>query len=91
MNRAAAVGLKKPDISILSDEFLVEVRGLPHRNLALEVLQKLLREEIKVRSKRHLVQARRILRRYGYPPDLQEHATKTVLEQGELLADSWAA
>lgn len=193
----AAAGLKKPDISILSDEFLAEVRGLPHRNLALEVLQKLLREEIRLRSKRHLVQARsftemlevalrkyqnraietaqvieelirlakdmkaaeergenlglnddeaafyealevndsavavlgdnklkliarelvasvkqnatidwtlkqsvqaklrvtvrRILRKYGYPPDLQEKATKTVLEQAELLADSWAA
>ena len=193
----AEAGLKKPDISILSDEFLAEVRGLPHRNLAVEVLQKLLREAIKVRKRRHLVQARsftemleksirayqnraietaqvieelielarhlreaerrgeqlglseeegafyealevndsavkvlgddtlktiarelvdtvkrnttidwtvkesvraklrvlvkRILRNYGYPPDLQERATQTVLEQAELLADLWAA
>jgi type I restriction enzyme R subunit len=193
----AAAGLKKPDISILSDEFLAEVGSLPYRNLALEVLQKLLREEIKLRGKRHLVQARsfsdmleksirayqsraietaqvieelirlakdmreaerrgeelglsndeaafyealevndsavkvlgddtlktiarelvksvkqnatidwtqkqsvqaklrvivrRILRKYGYPPDKQEQATKTVLEQAELLADQWAA
>ena len=193
----AEAGLKKPDISILSDEFLAEVRWLPHRNLAVELLQKLLKEEIHVRKRRHLVQARsftemleksirayqnraietaqvieeliklarhlreaerrgeqlglseeegafyealevndsavevlgddtlktiarelvdtvkrnttidwtvkesvraklrvlvkRILRKYGYPPDLQERATQTVLEQAELLADLWAA
>jgi type I restriction enzyme, R subunit len=54
----AAAGLKKPDISILSDGFLAEVRDLPHRNLAVELLQKLLRGEIKARSKRNIVQAR---------------------------------
>jgi type I restriction enzyme R subunit len=193
----AAAGLKKPDISILSDEFLVEVRGLPHRNLAVELLRKLLSDEIKTRSKKNLVQARsfaemlersvrayqnraietaqvieqlivlakdireahkrgeklgltddelafydalevndsavkvlgnetlmtiarelvenvrrnvtidwtvkdsaraklrtlvkRILRKYGYPPDKQERATQTVLEQAELLCHEWAA
>jgi len=45
----AAAGLKKPDISILSDEFLAEVRGLPQRNLAVEMLRKLLEGEIKGR------------------------------------------
>ncbi len=54
----AAIGLKSPDISILSDEFLQEVRGLPQRNLALELLEKLLKDEIKVRSRKNLVQAR---------------------------------
>jgi type I restriction enzyme R subunit len=54
----ATAGLKKPDISILSDEFLAEVRGLPQKNLAVELLQKLLREELKTRSKRNLVQSR---------------------------------
>jgi type I restriction enzyme, R subunit len=54
----AAAGLKKPDISILSDEFLAEVRDLPQRNLALELLRKLLNDEIKTRSKKNLVQAR---------------------------------
>jgi len=54
----AAAGLKTPDISILSDEFLAEVRGMPHRNLALEVLKKLLNDEIRSRSKRNIVQAR---------------------------------
>lgn len=52
-----AAGLKKPDISILSDQFLAEVRGLKHRNVAAELLEKLLKDEIKVRSKRNLVQA----------------------------------
>lgn len=193
----AAAGLKKPDISILSDEFLAEVRGMPQRNLAVELLQKLLKGEIKVRSRRNVVQARafsemleqalrryqnraietakvieeliqlakdmrqaaqrgedlglsddevafydaletndsavkvlgddalrtiarelvatvranvtidwtvrdnvraqlrvlvkRILRKYGYPPDLQEKATQTVLEQAEALSEGWAA
>jgi type I restriction enzyme R subunit len=193
----AAAGLKKPDISILSDEFLAEVRGMPQKNLAVELLRKLLTEEIKVRSRRNLVQSRlfsemlkkailkyqnraietaavieelvglardmreaskrgeelnltddevafydalevndsavkvlgdenlriiarelvdtvrrnvtidwtareavraklrtmvkRILRKHGYPPDKQEKATQTVLEQAELLCKDWAA
>jgi type I restriction enzyme R subunit len=193
----SAAGLKNPDISILSDEFLAEVKSLPQRNLALEVLRKLLNDEIKTRSKRNLVQSRlfsqmleesirkyqnrsietaqiiqelielakdmrkanergeklgftdeelafydalevndsavkvlgdetlriiarelvdtvrkntsidwtvkesvraklrtmvkRILRKYGYPPDKQEKATQTVLEQAELLCKDWAA
>jgi type I restriction enzyme R subunit len=57
----AAAGLKKPDISILSDEFLAEVRGMPQRNLAVELLQKLLRGEIRFRSRRNVVQARSFL------------------------------
>ena len=193
----AAAGLKKPDISILSDEFLAEVQGMPQRNLAVELLQKLLKGEIKLRSKRNVVQARsfaelleqavrkyqnraietaqvieelirlakdmraanargevlkltedelafydalevndsavrvlgeptlvkiarelvdivkknvtidwtvrenvraqlrvivkRILRKYGYPPDKQEKATQTVLEQAEVLSQEWAS
>ncbi len=46
---SVAAGLGKPDISILSDEFLAEVRGMPQRNLAVEVLRKLLQGEIKTR------------------------------------------
>ena len=53
-----AAGLKRPDISILSEEFLAEVRGLPQKNLAVELLKKLLQDELKIRSKRHLVQSR---------------------------------
>ncbi|MGH8634686.1 MAG: type I restriction endonuclease subunit R, partial [Burkholderiales bacterium] len=191
-----AAGLKKPDISVLSEEFLAEVRGMPQRNLAVELLQKLLKGEIRTRGKRNVVQARsfaelleqsvrkyqnraieaaqvieeliglakdmraanargeklglteeerafydalevndgavkvlgeptlvkiarelvetvrknvtidwtmrenvraqlrvivkRILRKYGYPPDKQQKATQTVLEQAEVLSEAWA-
>jgi len=54
----AAAGLKKPDISILSDEFLAEVQKMPQRNLAVELLQKLMNNEIKARSKKNVVQSR---------------------------------
>lgn len=54
----AAAGLEKPDISILSDEFLAEVRGMPQRNLAVEVLQKLLKGEIQTRRRKNVVLAR---------------------------------
>ncbi|MCK9275998.1 MAG: type I restriction endonuclease subunit R [Syntrophales bacterium] len=193
----AAAGLKRPDISILSDDFLQEVHQMPHRNLAVEVLRKLLNDEIKTRSRKNVVQARsfaemlenavrkyknrsieaaqvieelielakemreaqkrgdnlgmtedevafydalevndsavkvlgdetlktiahelveavrrsitidwtvrdnaraqirvivkRILRKYGYPPDKQEKATQTVLEQAEVLCKEWMA
>ncbi|MEA1867942.1 MAG: DUF3387 domain-containing protein, partial [Thermodesulfobacteriota bacterium] len=191
----AAAGLKKPDIAILSDEFLQEVRQLPRRNLAVELLKKLLNDEIRTNSRKNVVQARsfaemlekairkyqnraieaaqvieelielakemrkaqrrgddlgmtddeiafydalevndsavqvlgdetlktiaqelvtavrrsvtidwtvrenaraqirvivkRILRKYGYPPDKQEKATQTVLEQAEVLCKEW--
>lgn len=191
----SAAGLQKPDISIMSDEFLAEVQGLPHRNLDIELLQKLINDEIRSRAKTFLVQSRsfaemlektvrayqnrsvdaakvitelidvakdmresnkrgdrlnltdeelafydalevndsavkvlgdqalrkiaqelvvtvrnsvtidwtvrenvkanirrlvkRILRKYGYPPDKQESATKTVLEQAEVLCAGW--
>jgi len=52
-----AAGLPKPDISILSDQFLAEVRGLAHKNVAAALLEKLLKDELKVRSKRNLVQS----------------------------------
>jgi len=193
----AAAGLAKPDISILSEEFLAEVRGMPQHNLAVELLQKLLKGELATRRRKNVVQTRsfaemleqtirryqsraieaaqvieelialakemreasargeslrlsedelafydaletndsavkvlgdetlrtiaqelvrtvranvtidwtlrenvraqlrvlvkRILRRYGYPPDKQEKATETVLEQAALLSAEWAA
>ncbi len=55
----ASAGLRRPDISILSEEFLAEVRDMPQRNLAVELLQKLLKGEIRTRAKRNVVQARR--------------------------------
>ena len=197
MDIFAAAGLDKPDISVLSDEFLAEVQGMPHRNLAVELLQKLLKEEVSTRQRKNVVQARsfaemleqtlrryqnravetaqvieelielakdmreanargerlglsedelafydaletndsavqvlgdetlrdiarqlvetvrnnvtidwtlrenvranlrrlvrRILRKHGYPPDKQEKATQTVLEQAEVLSEDWAA
>jgi type I restriction enzyme R subunit len=54
-----AAGIKKPDISILSDEFLAEVKGMPHKNLAFELLKKLLNDEIKARQRVNLVEAKK--------------------------------
>lgn len=83
----AAAGLEKPDISILSDEFLAEVRGMPQRNLAVELLQKLLKGEIKTRGRKNIVQARsfsemleRTLRRY------QNRAVEAAQVIEELIA-----
>ncbi len=83
----AAAGLKKPDISILSDEFLTEVRGLPHKNLAVELLRKLLAGEIKNRARKNVVQARsfsemldQAIRRY------QNRAIETAKVIEELIA-----
>ncbi len=54
----AAAGLGKPDVSILSEEFLAEVQGMKHCNLAVELLQKLLKGELAARRRRNVVQAR---------------------------------
>ncbi len=56
-----ASGIKKPDISILSEEFLMEVAGMKHKNIALEVLKKLLKDEIKTRMKKNLVQSKSLM------------------------------
>ncbi len=83
----AAAGLKKPDISILSDDFLAEVRGMPEKNLAVELLAKLLKGEIKSRSRRNVVEARSFekmleeaVRRY------QNRAVETAQVIEELIA-----
>ena len=54
----AAAGLDKPNVGILSDEFLAEVRGMPHKNLAVELLRRLLNDELTARRRVNLVQAR---------------------------------
>ncbi|MHB8091909.1 MAG: type I restriction endonuclease subunit R [Syntrophales bacterium] len=54
-----AAGIKKPDISILSDEFLADIQGMGRKNLALELLKRLLNDEIKTRSKMNLVQGKK--------------------------------
>ena len=54
----AAAGLERPDVSVLSEEFLREVRGMRRRNLAVELLEKLLKGELATRRRRNVVQAR---------------------------------
>ncbi len=56
-----AAGINKPDISILSDEFMLEVKGMKHQNLAIELLKKILNDEIKARAKTNLVKSRALL------------------------------
>ncbi len=56
-----AAGIKKPDISILSEEFLLELKGMEHKNVALEVLKKLLKDELKSRSRKKLVKSKSLM------------------------------
>ena len=56
-----AAGIKKPDISILSEDFLLEVKNMEHKNIALEVLKKLINDEIKTRTKKNLIQSRSLM------------------------------
>ncbi|MBN2541645.1 type I restriction endonuclease subunit R [bacterium] len=56
-----AAGIKKPDISILSEEFLLEVKGMKHKNIALEVLKKLLNDEIRSRARMNLIQSKTLM------------------------------
>ncbi len=56
-----AVGMDKPEISILSDEFLLEVKGMKHKNLSIELLKKILNDEIRVRMKTNLVKSKAML------------------------------
>jgi type I restriction enzyme, R subunit len=56
-----AAGIKKPDISILSEEFLLELKGMEHKRVAIEVLRKILSDEIKSRRKTNVVQSRSLM------------------------------
>lgn len=56
-----AAGIKKPELSVLDDDFLEEMRDMKHKNLALEVLKKLLNEEIKIRGRHNVVQSRTLM------------------------------
>ena len=82
-----AVGLDKPNIGILDDAFLAEVRNLPERNLAVELLERLLEGEIKSRFAGNVVQARKfsdllgdVVKRY------QSRAIETAQVIEELIA-----
>jgi type I restriction enzyme R subunit len=57
-----AAGIKKPDISILSEEFLLEIKNMQHKNVALEVIKKLLNDEIRSRAKVNLVQSKSLMK-----------------------------
>ena len=90
-----AAGLKKPDISILSDEFLLEIRGMEHKNLALEVLKKLLNDEIRARAKKNLVQSRKLeemledaLRRYHNKAITSAKVIEELIALGKEIRDS---
>ncbi|MCO6457900.1 MAG: type I restriction endonuclease subunit R [Pirellulaceae bacterium] len=79
-----AAGLKRPDISILSDQFLAEVRGLPTKNVAAETLARLLGEEIKIRGSRNVVQSRRfseLLKRTMNAYHNRAIATQEIIEE----------
>ena len=56
-----AAGIKRPDISILSEEFLMELKGMEHKNIAMEVLRKLLNDELKARAKKNLVKSKSLM------------------------------
>lgn len=79
INVFTAAGLPKPHISLLSDQFLAEVRGLKHKNVAAELLEKLLKEELRLVSKRNLVQSQ-LGRRTRAPLDY--HGGDTMHEPG---------
>ena len=88
-------GIKNPNISIISDEFMAEVRGMEHQNLAVELLKKLLKDEVKTRSRTNIVQSRKLsemledaLRRYH---NQVISVTDTIEELLKLAKDIQAA
>lgn len=56
----AAAGIQKPDLSVLSDEFLAEVQGMKHRNLAMELLKKVINDEVRLRLRRNLITGKKL-------------------------------
>lgn len=82
----SAVGLEKPNIGLLDDEFLVQVQNLPEKNLAVELLERLLQGEIKSRFATNVVQDRKfsdmltdVIRRY------QNRSIETAQVMEELI------
>jgi len=80
-----AAGIKKPDISILSEDFLLEVRNMKHKNLALEVLKKLLNDEIRARTKKNLIQSRSLMEMLENSIMKYQHKVLTAAEVIEEL------
>jgi len=84
-----ALGVNDSAVQVLGDAALAAIAQELARVLRNSVtIDWTLRENVRARLR---VLVKRILRRYGYPPDLQEKATQTVLEQAEALAREWAA
>lgn len=90
-----AAGLKKPDISILSEDFLLEVQNMEHKNVALEVLRKLLNDEIKARTRTNLVQGKKLeemledaLRRYHNKAITSAQVIEELINLGKDIRDS---
>ncbi len=90
-----AAGLKKPDISILSDDFLLEIRGMEHKNVALEVLKKLLGDEIKARVQKNLVLSKKLeemleaaLRRYHNKAITSAQVIEELIHLGKEIRES---
>ncbi|MFA6413365.1 MAG: type I restriction endonuclease subunit R, partial [Syntrophales bacterium] len=80
-----AAGIKKPDISILSEEFLEEVRTMKHKHLALELLKKLLGDEIRTRARRNLIQSKKLSERLQQAIQKYQNNLLTSAEIGEEL------
>ncbi len=90
-----AAGLKKPDISILSEEFLLEIKGMEHENVALELLKKLLNDEIRARAKKNLVQSKKLeemleaaLKRYHNKAITSAQVIDELIHIGKEVRDS---
>jgi type I restriction enzyme, R subunit len=80
-NDSAVEVLGEPTLQTIARELVAAVR----KNVTIDWT---LRENVRAQMR---VLVRRILRKYGYPPDKQEQATRTVLEQAELFSEVWAA
>lgn len=90
-----AAGIKKPDISILSNEFLLEIQDMEHKNVALELLKKLLNDEIKARMRKNLVQGKKLeemledaLRRYHNKAITSAQVIEELINMGKDIRDS---
>jgi type I restriction enzyme R subunit len=82
-----AAGIKKPDISILSEEFLLELKDMVHKNVAMEVLKKLLNDEIKARSKKNLVKSKSLMEMLEYSIKRYQNKILTAAEVIDELID----
>jgi type I restriction enzyme R subunit len=80
-------GVKRPDISVFSDDFLAEIAGIEQRNLAREMLERLLRDEIKVRSRQNAVQARKFSELLSEAISKYENRSLTTMQLIERLIE----